>query len=66
MKRLHKAVTATARMPTGPRQLALAFNAPQLWIMPLQDRRRAVARLASILMQAAGVAPAKEDGDDRQ
>jgi hypothetical protein len=66
MKRLHKAVTVTARMPTGPRQLALAFGAPQLWMMPLQDRRRAVARLASLLMQAAGVAPAEEDGDDQQ
>ena len=66
MKRLHKPVTATARMATAPRQLALAFGAPQVWIMPLEDRRRAVARLASLLMQAAGVAPPEEDGDDRQ
>ena len=66
MKRQHKPVTATVRMPAAPRQLALAFGAPQLWIMPSQDRRRVVARLASLLMQAAGVAPAEEDGDDRQ
>jgi hypothetical protein len=66
MKRQHKPATATARMPTAPRQLELAFGAPQLWIMPLQDRQRAVTRLASLLMQAAGVAVAEEDVDDRR
>jgi hypothetical protein len=66
MKRQHKSITATSRMPAAPRQLALAFGAPQLWMMPSQDRQRAVARLASLLMQAAGVAPAEEDRDDRR
>ena len=65
MKRLHKPITATVPKPAAPRQLALAFGAPQLWRMPVQDRQRAVVRLASLLMQAAGVAPAGEDGDDR-
>ena len=66
MKRHHKPVTATARMPAAPRQLALAFGAPQLWTMQAQDRQKAVARLAAILMQAAGVVPPEEDGDDRR
>jgi hypothetical protein len=65
MKRLHKPITATAPKPAAPRQLALAFGAPQLWRMPAQDRQRAVVRLASLLMQSAGVAPAGEDSDDR-
>jgi len=66
MKRLHKPVDATAPKPAVPRQLALAFGAPQLWMMPAQDRQRAVVRLASLLMQAAGVASAEEDGDERR
>ena len=66
MKRLHKPVTVAARKPTAPRQLALAFGAPQLWPMQAQERRKAIARLAAILMQAADVAPAEEDGDDRR
>jgi len=65
MHRQHKPVNVTARKPPAPRQLALAFEAPQLWRMPKQERQRAVARLASLLMQAAGVAPVEEDGDDR-
>ncbi|MGO9768575.1 MAG: hypothetical protein ACLPSW_03285 [Roseiarcus sp.] len=64
MKRLHKPVAATPPKPAAPRQLALAFDAPQLWMMPAQDHQRAILRLASLLMQAAGVAPAEEDGDD--
>ena len=66
MKHQHKPTIATARMQAAPRQLELAFGAPQLWIMPLQDRQRAVARLASLLMQAAGVTAAEEDVDDRR
>ncbi len=66
MKRQHKLVTATASKPTAPRQLALAFGAPQLWMMPALDRQKVIARLAAILMQAAGVAPAEEDGDERR
>jgi len=66
MKHQHKPTIATARTRAAPRQLELAFGAPQLWIMPLQDRQRAVARLASLLMQAAGVTAAEEDVDDRR
>jgi hypothetical protein len=66
MQRQHKPVTVTAPKPPAPRQLALAFGAPQLWRMPTQDRQRAVVRLASLLMQAAGVAPAEEDGEEQR
>ena len=66
MKHLHKPVTVSARKPTAPRQLTLGFAAPQLWTMQVQERQMAIARLAAILMQAAGVVPAEEDGDDRR
>ena len=65
MKRLHKPINARAPKPTAPRQLVLAFGAPQMWRMLAQDRQRAVVRLANLLIQAASVVPAGEDGDDR-
>lgn len=65
MKRLHKPITPRAPKSAAPRQLALAFGAPQMWRMPAQDRQRAVIRLANLLIQAAPVAPAGEDGHDR-
>ena len=65
MPRQHKPVTITAPKPP-PRQLALAFGRPQLWTMQAQERQRVVARLAALLMQAAGVAPAEEDSDERR
>ena len=46
MPRQHKPVTITAPKPP-PRQLALAFEAPQLWMMQAQERQRVVVRLAS-------------------
>ena len=66
MKRLHKPVTVAARKPAAPRQLALAFGAPQAWTLQAQERQKAIAHLAAILMQAAGVAQAEEEGDDRR
>jgi hypothetical protein len=65
MQRQHKPVKVTAAK-RPPRQLALGFEAPQLWRMSKPERQRAVARLASLLMQSAGVAPMEEDGDDRR
>jgi hypothetical protein len=66
MPRQHKPVTVTAPKPPPPRQLALAFGRPQLWTMQAQERQRVIARLAALLMEAAGVAPAEEDSDDRR
>ncbi len=66
MKRQHKPLARTARRPTVPRQLALAFGTPQLWTMQAQDRQRVIARLAAVLVEAAGVVPAEEDSDDRR
>lgn len=65
MQQQHKPANVTAAKPQ-PRQLALGFEAPQLWRMPKPERQRAVARLAILLMQAAGVASVEEDADDRR
>jgi hypothetical protein len=65
MPRQHKPVILTAPKPP-PRQLALAFGRPQLRTMQAQERQRVIARLAALLMEAAGVAPAEEDSDDRR
>jgi hypothetical protein len=66
MKRQHKPLAVAARRSIAPRQLALALGAPQLWAMQPQERQRVITRLAAILMEAAGVAPAEEDSDDRR
>ena len=66
MKRQHKPLAVMERRSTAPRQLALAFGTPQLWTMQAQERQRMIARLAAVLMEAVGVAPAEEDSDDRR
>jgi hypothetical protein len=45
-------------------QLTFALDSVQLRGMHPVERDEAIARLASLLMEAAGV-PAKESGDDR-
>ena len=52
--------------PDVPRQLAIAFETPQLWMMQAPERQRIVSSLANLLMQAAGDDPLEEDGDDRR
>ena len=46
------------------RQLVIAFEAPQLWMMQPPERQRIVSSLANLLLQAAGDDPLEEDGDD--
>lgn len=54
-----------SKAETGrPRQLVIAFEAPQLWMMQLPERQRIVSSLANLLMQAAGDDLLEEDGDD--
>jgi hypothetical protein len=48
-----------------PRQLAISLDLPVLNGMTASDRGTAVRRLASLLMEAAGVDP-KEIGDDER
>ncbi len=57
MKRLQKTIEPKPR-PDVPRQLVIAFEAPQLWMMQPPDRQRIVSSLANLLMQAAGDDPA--------
>ncbi len=64
MKRLRKPTVTTPARRTAPRQLAIAFESPQLWAMHAPERRRIVSCLAILLMQAAGVT--EESGDDER
>lgn len=50
---------------TTPRQLSMALDSVRLRGMSAAERSTAVARLADLLMEAAGVA-AKERVDDRR
>jgi hypothetical protein len=65
MKRLQETIEAKPR-PDVPCQLAIAFEAPLLWMMQPSERQRIVLSLASLLMQAAGDDPLEEGGDDRR
>jgi hypothetical protein len=63
MKRMQETVEAKRRLDV-PRQLVIAFDAPQLWMMQPPERQRIVSSLANLLMQAAGDDALEEDGDD--
>ena len=64
MKRLQETIEAKPR-PDVPRQLVIAFEAPQLWMMQPQERQKIVSSLANVLIQAAADDFLEEDGDDR-
>jgi hypothetical protein len=65
MKRLQETIEAKRR-PDVPRQLVIAFEAPQLWMMQPQERQKIVSSLANVLLQAAGDDLPEEDGNDRR
>jgi len=65
MKRLQETIEAKPR-PDVPRQLVIAFEAPQLWMMQPHERQKIVSSLAKVLMQAAGDDLLEEGGDDRR
>jgi len=65
MKRLQETIEAKPR-PDVPRQLVIAFEAPQLWMMQPLERQKIVSSLAKVLIQAAGDDLLEEDGDDRR
>jgi hypothetical protein len=64
MKRLQETIEAERR-PDVPRQLVIAFEAPQLWMMQPPERQRIVSSLANVLIQAAGDDLQEEDDDRR-
>ena len=55
---------ARQELPPPARQLAMALDGRRLWGMVPAERDAAVAALASLLLEAAGV-PAREGRDDR-
>jgi hypothetical protein len=65
MKDLRKPVVKTPPRSAAPRQLMIAFEPPQLWMMHATERRRIVLCLANLLIQAAGGAT-EEDRDDER
>ncbi len=48
-----------------PRQLSMALDSVRLRGMSPSERRTALARLATLLMEAAGVAAGERDNDER-
>jgi hypothetical protein len=56
MRNLQKlALPSPAAAPTVPRQLSITFDSIRLRGMSQTERAKALARLANLLMQAAGV-----------
>jgi hypothetical protein len=56
--------SAKHELPWAGRQLSMALDSAKLQKMTPAERREAIGLLASLLLEAAGVAP-KESGDDR-
>jgi hypothetical protein len=52
-------------LPAAPRQLSIPFNSRELRGISTSDRRMALARLARLLLEAAGVAAEERDDDER-
>jgi hypothetical protein len=49
----------------APRQLTIPFDSARLRGMSLSDRSTVLARLASLLLEAAGIAAGEHDDDER-
>lgn len=56
----------TLPLPVAPRQLSIPFDSAKLRGISASDRRVALARLARLLLEAAGVAAEEERGDDER
>jgi len=54
----------SALIPATPRQLAIPFETARLGGMTAAERRMSLARLASLLLQAAGIAAEERDDDE--
>ena len=51
-------------LSAAPRQLSIPFDSARLRGMTPSERRIALARLASLLLEAAGVAAGESDDDE--
>jgi hypothetical protein len=56
---------APALPSMAPRQLSMPFDSGRLWGISPSERSTALARLASLLLEAAGVAVGERDDDQR-
>ena len=67
MGKVPNAVPAGLRsLQSMPRQMNMTFDTLELQRMNAAQRARAITHLASLLMQAAGVATPKEYSDDER
>jgi hypothetical protein len=60
-----KTLPPSALLSVGPRQLLIPFESARLRGMTAAERRISRARLASLLLQAAGIAVGERDDDQR-
>ena len=60
-----KNLPAPMLSPLAPRQLSMPFDPRKLRGMSPTERGTALARLASLLLEAAGVAAGEHDDDER-
>jgi hypothetical protein len=56
---------AAAALSAAPHQLSIAFDSARLRGMTSSERRIAVARLASLLLEAANIAAEEREDDQR-
>jgi hypothetical protein len=54
-----------ARPPAAPRQLSMLFDSGRLRGMSLAERGTVLARMARLLLEAAGVATEEQSDDER-
>jgi hypothetical protein len=64
MRNLPKSVPPTPAAPTISRQLSIAFDSIRLRGISPSDRAKALAHLANLLMQAAGVVTEERKNDE--
>ena len=60
-----KPVATTPVPSAAPRQLSIVFDSIRLQGMNASERAKAIACLANLLMQAAGIVTEKRDDDER-
>ncbi|MER2509377.1 MAG: hypothetical protein ABTQ27_11540 [Amaricoccus sp.] len=54
-----------ARPPAAPRQLSIPFESGRLRTMSLAERSTVLARMARLLLEAAGAATEERSDDER-
>ena len=60
-----RSLPTPALLPAAPRQLSIPFDSGRIRRMSPSERGTALVRLASLLLEAAGVAGGEHDDDER-